>query len=108
MSLKICYHGTDQRAAGGIRWKGFREGTYFARHLEDAIEMGGPYVFAVVFNEAELPPTWQFICRNIIPPDRIVYHRTYAVQDVTVNQDLWDEVLQSNLAIGPEHCDKEE
>ncbi|KKL64595.1 hypothetical protein LCGC14_2163390, partial [marine sediment metagenome] len=33
MPLVICYHGTKARNVPGIVRDGFKEGTYFARHL---------------------------------------------------------------------------
>ncbi len=45
----ICYHGTNWRSAQAILREGFKPGTYFAFHLEDAVGYGGPYVFEVGF-----------------------------------------------------------
>jgi len=107
--LVICYHGTKPRNVPGIMRDGFKEGTYFARHLENAIHMGGRHVFGVAFDKAKLsdPPHWQFIVREVIPPDRIVHHRVYRVRPVMLNDELQEEVLQSNLAMGQDYCDLE-
>ena len=61
----ICFHGTNKRTVKRILREGFRKGTYFARHLEDALEFGGPFVFSVRFEEDGFVGTnwngwWQF------------------------------------------------
>lgn len=104
--LKICYHGTDWFHAACILREGFREGTYFAKHLEDAIEYGGPCVFGVAFGAAELPPHWQFVARGRIPASRIVHYRVHHVCSMLVDDGLWAKVLESNLALGQDHCDE--
>ena len=66
----IWYHGTSTKRAKEIYKCGyFREGTWFARHLEDAIEFGGPYVFAVEIKFKSRK--WQVCCLNKIPAGRI-------------------------------------
>ena len=70
--LRICYHGTNQEAGEAIQKEGFRVGTYFAAHLEDALTFGGPYVFEVLFPDPGDPPPWQFTIREEVPPQRIV------------------------------------
>ncbi len=72
----ICFHGTDEGNAANIRTEGFRIGTYFALHLEDALEFGGPFVFFVRFDEGKFNhgdpgDEWQFHVRELIPPDKI-------------------------------------
>lgn len=74
--MRICFHGTDEESADSIRAEGFRIGTYFAAHLEDALAMGGPFVFFVSFDEGKFNPgdpgdEWQFHVREVIPPDKI-------------------------------------
>ena len=66
----IWYHGTSTKRAREIYKCGhFKEGTWFARHLEDAGEFGGPYVFAVevTFDSRK----WQVCCLNKIKTDKI-------------------------------------
>jgi len=103
--LVICYHGTDEKNVSNILYKGFKKGTYFARHLENAIHMGGPHVFGVAFDATALPPHWQFTARSTITPGRIVHYRIYSVQAIILNDELQEEVLQSNLALGQDYCD---
>lgn len=105
MPLKICFHGTDERSAENILREGFNEGTYFARHLEDALEYGGPHVFGVSFDEKELPPHWQFTSASKVSVDNIVHYRIYWVRRVGSSLDLWRKVFESNLAMGPDYCD---
>ncbi len=60
----ICFHGANKADAERISREGFRVGTYFARHLEDALGFGGPYVFFVRFEEGKFnnleKDWWQF------------------------------------------------
>lgn len=69
----IWFHGTDKRNLRGIKMHGFRAGTYFAAHLEDAICYGGPYVFLVKvqFDRAS-DRAWQVRNTNRIPAKAIV------------------------------------
>ncbi len=102
MALTICYHGTGEESAIGILRDGFRKGTYFARHLEDAIGFGGLHVFAVVFDKATLPPNWQFTLRSMVSPSRIVQYHVYQVQEMACNKRLIDDVFESNVL---DYCD---
>jgi hypothetical protein len=67
--VNICWHGTDEITAQVILRKGFKPHTHFAAHLEDALAMGGPFVFNVMFKEQA--PNWQFLNKEHIGPDRI-------------------------------------
>lgn len=74
--MLYCYHGTNEENAKLILETGFRPGTYFAHHLEDALAFGGKYVFRVEFEEdkfsyAEDRDRWQFWIVNTILPDKI-------------------------------------
>ncbi len=85
--MKICYHGTtDEAHAESILTEGFLVGTYFARHLEDALGFGGPHVFGVVF--AAPPEGWQFTCPVQIDKKCIVSYRIYDVRSVFENEEL--------------------
>ncbi|KKL72255.1 hypothetical protein LCGC14_2086700, partial [marine sediment metagenome] len=105
--LSICFHGTDERSAENILREGFDEGTYFARHLEDALEYGGPHVFGVAFEEKKLPPHWQFTSARRVPADSIVHYRIHWVRRVRSDMSLWKRVFESNIAMGPDYCDGE-
>lgn len=67
--MNICWHGTNEENARSIMKTGFKPWTHFAAHLEDAIAMGGPYVFAVRFRKPA--PHWQFLNKRRIPPSQI-------------------------------------
>lgn len=82
--MKIWYHGTDSLdKVRSIVKKGFNEGTWFAAHLEDAIEFGGEYVLFVdiKFNTRK----WQVCSARSISPFLIVkiihYQRSYPFGD---------------------------
>lgn len=110
MPLEICYHGTNEENALGILREGFKIGTYFARHLEDAIGYGGPHVFGVAFDTDRFShslPHWQFVLREVVLPSCIVHYRIYQVREMAVNQHLWEKILQSNLIMGQDYCDGE-
>lgn len=69
--MAVWFHGTTQENAEKILQEGFQPGTYFGKHLEDAVHFGGGYVFEVYFKEA---PTknWQWRCSEVIPPSAIL------------------------------------
>lgn len=77
---RIWYHGTNKDKVDIIIESGFREGTYFAASLQDAIGFGGEYIFEVVLN---LRPTdadeWQVCTADHIPPDQILRLKYYDV-----------------------------
>lgn len=69
---KIWYHGTtSKRKAASIRRTGFRAGSWFARHMEDAVKFGGKYVFSVRVRFDRTPLRWQVQCINEIPASAI-------------------------------------
>lgn len=97
--LCICYHGTDGVAAKAIQEDGFKGGTYFAKHLEDAIEFGGWHIFEVSFSVNDLPnhsESWQFRIGEVVPPDRIVSHRIYGRITEFQNEELRVAIFKSN------------
>jgi hypothetical protein len=65
------YHGTNKENADLILEEGFKAGTYFAHGLDNAIEMGGDYVFEVLFYEK---PTeyWEYISSEEIGKEKIL------------------------------------
>ena len=73
----VAFHGTTKQNANKILKSGFDINTYFARHLEDAIEFGGKYVFYVRFEEDAFdfdinnPEWWQFRTHEIVLPNCI-------------------------------------
>lgn len=73
--MLYCYHGTNKENAKLILENGFRSGTYFAHHLEDALAFGGKYVFRVEFEEDKFNNeddiSWQFWIENTVAPDKI-------------------------------------
>lgn len=90
-----CYHGTSEENATSIRETGFREWTWFAKHLEDAIGFGGLHVFKVAFNDP--PDHWQFMSENIVLPENIVEYSVYTEELVMRNEELGKKVFQSNI-----------
>jgi hypothetical protein len=73
----IAYHGTNRINAVSIKRKGFKRKTYFAHHMEDALEFGGKHIFAVKFSDDPtmwrgVPDRWQFWIRKAVAPEAIV------------------------------------
>jgi len=69
----VYFHGTKRENVEGIQLEGFAEGTYFARHMEDAVKFGGPCVFVVnVHFESPSLDGWQVVCANAIPVKAII------------------------------------
>ena len=63
----VWYHGTRPENVDSIKTDGFREGTWFARHMEDAAGYGGSHVFSVRVSFSVDPERWQVCCSNAIP-----------------------------------------
>src|SRR3990167_6845113 len=61
----IAYHGTNKKGALSILKNGFAPYTHFAQHLEDSLEFGGSWVFAVYFKQ--IANNWQFLNKRHIP-----------------------------------------
>ena len=87
--LRICFHGTDWIAAETILAQGFKCGTYFALHLEDALTFGGPYVFQANFDEGRFNNVenaegewWQFWIAENLGPEKIRRLDHYAVSNI--------------------------
>jgi hypothetical protein len=94
MSRTIVFHGAkDEQAASDIWRYGFKEGTYFARHLEDALEFGGEWVFAVAL-EDPVPDHWQIHTNIVIPREQVVWLRRYKVVELFVNETLRKAVFE--------------
>ena len=75
----ICFHGTSEAIAVRILQEGFLPDSWFARHMEDAVVYGGPYIFFVEFDDVP-SDCWQFHCPSAIPISRIV--KRYIVRQV--------------------------
>ena len=96
----IVYHGTDRKSARSIRESWFREGTWFARHLEDALGFGGSYVFEVVMESSRLPSHvggWQFMTAEAVPITQIQALRVYKQKVLMEDRLLRELVFESNL-----------
>ena len=99
MSQVIYYHGTKVDNYVQIIQEGFRPGTFFARHLEDALEFGGSVVFRVVFSKEEVAnQDWQFLTWKTVKPDRIVSVTNYRPQKWYDAPRLQEQVFRSNTA----------
>ena len=84
---KIYFHGTNRKNAKSILKNGFRKGTFFADHLEDALCYGGRNIFEVAidfkFRKGCRPAdfSWQVSCANLIKKESIVSYKIYSVQN---------------------------
>jgi len=71
----IAYHCTNCVGADGILAEGFRPGTWFAKHLEDAVEFGGgEHIFEVAIVDLSEPTYWQFRLTETVPTHAISRH----------------------------------
>jgi len=96
IEYKLWYHGTNKESASKILKNGFKEGTYFARHLEDALGFGGEYVFEVALKLNH--KYWELITKDVISADRIVRLKKYKRPNIEFeNKKLGDEVFNWNL-----------
>jgi len=91
---EICYHATrTKEVAEKILREGFKPWTYFAKNLQGSIWIG-EYVFAVAFRVKDMkdfwedPWAWQFMCRDWIPPERIVALHYIKRETVYFNKSL--------------------
>jgi len=101
--LHILFHGTSKENADRILIEGFQPYTYFAKNLRDAINMGGEYVFFVMF-EHKITPEWfeNFRCWQIrnkhhIPPNKIVSLKRYSVDSIFNNKKLANRIFKRSL-----------
>jgi len=83
---RLFYHGTTKENAEKILKSGyFKEYTYFANHLEDALEFGGDYVFFVWFEgDGRSMRKWQFKYegkKSIADVQRLVRYAKEAIID---------------------------
>lgn len=95
----ICFYGTDAANASNIRVEGFTKGTFFAKHLEDALEFGGVWVFQVCFDVDKLPPgSRQFRITQSKPHTDIMGLTFYAdIQQMYDNSDLRERIFDSDV-----------
>jgi len=89
--MTIRFHGTTKDVAEIILKRGFKKGTHFAKHLEDALVMGGKYIFWVYFEE---DPTkyWEYISDKKTPSSRILLLRKYATSRLYQNDKLAERI----------------
>ena len=68
--MSVWFHGTTKENAKVILADGFKAGTFFGKHLEDALHMGGDYIFEVWFDQY---PTgcWEYVACERVPPEQI-------------------------------------
>ena len=76
--IVIWFHGTDRATAQKILKNGFKKGTHFASHLEDALEFGGDHVFEVALPYTPKDPNaWQVCIPKALQPKYISCLRSY-------------------------------
>jgi hypothetical protein len=75
-----CYHGTSKENADKILNKGFKPDSWFARHIEDALGMGGSTILCVKFENKFIPKGFQFHVLNAIPKESV--QKVIAIQEV--------------------------
>jgi len=95
----IYYHGTNKKNADKILKTGFKEGTWFADHLEDALYHGGNHIFWVAVEwRGKRTYTWQICSSNKISKKRIVRYEVYRRPKIMFdNKKLFDKVFDFNI-----------
>lgn len=95
----ICFHGTDSATASEIMQEGFSKGTFFAKHLEDALGFGGMCVFQVCFDVDKLPPgCWQFrITERKSHADIVALIHYAEIREIYNNSDLRESIFGSDV-----------
>jgi hypothetical protein len=79
----IWFHGTTSgEIARRILKYGFQPNTWFSRHLEDALALGGPHIFEVGFYD--YVDAWQMQWPDTISPERIIAY-TYFEKKIILN-----------------------
>ena len=94
--LTICYHGTTEKNAVLIEKVGFIAWTYFAKHLEDAVEFGGNHIFEVMFKNNEIPDNWQFRLPKCVSLKNIICHYEFNKTKISENTNLRKKIFDSN------------
>jgi hypothetical protein len=102
---KKFYHGTDKKTAAIILKEGFKRGTFFANHLEDAVHYGGTHVFAVSIKLPYDHTYWEYVSTNRIPARQIVDLHRYTKTKLQENKKLNDRMFKFNLkkTLGPKY-----
>ena len=100
MKYQMVYHGTNEITARRIQKQGFEKGTYFAKHLEDAVGYGGEYVFEVMYPTELIPENWQFIIGKTLSPRSIVSLKRYKTTTKFDSETLRAQVSKSNMTPG--------
>lgn len=94
--MTMWFHGTNKEASEIILKSGFKKGTYFAKHLEDALGMGGKYIFWVWF-ENDPTECWEYISNEAIPPRNILLMNEYMINRLYNNEELALSIRLSNF-----------
>jgi hypothetical protein len=97
--MVIWFHGTNKTNAESIFKNGFEIGTWFARHLEDALAFGGNHVFEVALDENKVNDpevSWQLHTLEKIGPELIIAYNVFTLTTLYDNPDLRREVFESN------------
>ena len=93
--MNIYFHGTNKHNAEIILEKGFKKGTYFAKHLESSLIMGGKYIFWVYFKE-DPTDNWQYISDKHISIKNILLLRQYSAKRIYSNDKLAEKIHHDN------------
>jgi hypothetical protein len=85
--MPIWFHGTTKKNSDSILVNGFKEGTFFAKHLENAIGFGGEYVFYVWFDD-EPTECWEYVAFKPISVDRILGLRNFKLKTLYESKEV--------------------
>lgn len=93
---RIWFHGTNEASAVAIQADGFKPGTYFAKHLEDALGFGGDHVFWVALHGRPKDGGWQMVMTERVPTSAIVKVVRYAEAVIEDHPDRREAIFAAN------------
>ena len=94
---QIFYHGTTKANAEIIKKEGFKRGTFFAPHLEEAVGFGGPYVFEVSIKLDCKHTYWEYVSAKRIPVRQIIRLSIFKKNIIFDNPKLAERMFKFNL-----------
>jgi len=100
---KKYYHGTDKKTADLIMKNGFKRGSFFATHMEDAVGYGGNYVFEVSIRLPYDHTYWEYVTPVKIPARQIMRLFRFNTTEIYKNEKLGNRMFKFNLkqTLGP-------
>jgi hypothetical protein len=87
----IWYHGTIKEYYKKILKEGFKKGTYFTPYFDSALQMGGEFIFGVLFEESP-SKYWEWISDKRISKNNIISLRKIGLELLYYNPKLYKKI----------------